>query len=64
MLAKQFLGASDIWRHFAFYSGTASPFQFFGRGGEERMLVYPVLLWMAAFAGYLMASRRAKGQDV
>jgi len=49
---------------FAFYGGTASPFQFFGRGGEERMLVYPVLLWMAAFAGYLMASRRAEGQDV
>jgi hypothetical protein len=36
----------------------------FGRGGEERMLVYPVLLWMAAFAGYLMGSRRANGQDV
>ena len=41
---------------FAFYSGSASPFQFFGRGGEERMLVYPVLLWMAAFAGHLMRS--------
>ena len=49
---------------FAFSSATASPFQFFGRGGEERMLVYPVLLWMAAFAGYLMASRKADGQDV
>ena len=49
---------------FAFYSGTASPFQLFGRGGEERMLVYPVLLWMTAFAGYLMASGRADGQDI
>ena len=48
---------------FAFYSGNASPFQLFGRGGEERMLVYPVLLWMAAFAGYLMGSRRAECQD-
>jgi len=49
---------------FAFYAGTASPFQLFGRGGEERMLVYPVLLWMTAFAGYLMGGRRADSQDI
>lgn len=49
---------------FAFYSGSASPFQFFGRGGEERMLVYPVLLWMAAFAGHLMGSGKTDGEDL
>lgn len=37
-----------------FSMGKASPFLFFGRGGEERMIVYPVIFWTAAFAGYLM----------
>jgi hypothetical membrane protein len=37
-----------------FSLGKTSPFLFFGRGGEERMIVYPVIFWMAAFAGYLM----------
>jgi hypothetical membrane protein len=27
-----------------------------GPGGMERMIVYPILLWEAAFGGYLMAS--------
>jgi len=27
-----------------------------GAGGMERMIVYPILLWEAAFGGYLMAS--------
>jgi hypothetical membrane protein len=26
-----------------------------GHGGAERMIVYPVMLWMLAFGGYLMA---------
>ncbi|HOI12836.1 MAG TPA: DUF998 domain-containing protein [Methanoculleus sp.] len=26
-----------------------------GHGGSERMIVYPALLWLAAFGGYLMA---------
>ncbi|HPS90783.1 MAG TPA: DUF998 domain-containing protein [Methanothrix sp.] len=39
---------------FTFSMGRASPFLFFGRGGEERMIVYPVIFWTAAFAGYLM----------
>lgn len=37
-----------------FSMGRASPFLFFGRGGVERMIVYPVIFWTAAFAGYLM----------
>lgn len=28
-----------------------------GQGGAERMIVYPVMLWMLAFGGYLMAVR-------
>jgi hypothetical membrane protein len=27
-----------------------------GPGGTERMIVYPIILWGAAFGGYLMAS--------
>jgi hypothetical protein len=27
-----------------------------GHGGAERMIVYPVMLWLMAFGGYLMAS--------
>jgi len=38
----------------AFFAGESSLFVTFGRGGEERMLVYPIVLWMMAFAGYLM----------
>jgi hypothetical membrane protein len=29
-----------------------------GHGGSERMIVYPALLWVAAFGGYLMAPDR------
>ena len=29
-----------------------------GRGGMERMIAYPVILWGAGFGGYLMASQR------
>jgi hypothetical membrane protein len=43
---------------FALFAGPNSPFQLFGRGGEERMLAYPVVLWMMAFAGYLMGSSK------
>jgi hypothetical membrane protein len=40
----------------AFSLGQSSPFLFLGRGGEERMIAYPVVLWTGAFAGYLMNS--------
>jgi len=40
----------------AIFVGQSSPFLVFGRGGEERMLAYPVVLWMMAFAGYLIGS--------
>jgi hypothetical membrane protein len=41
--------------HYSFSPGE----QYFlglGPGGMERMIVYPILLWEAAFGGYLMAS--------
>jgi hypothetical membrane protein len=39
----------------AVFASESSPFlALFGRGGEERAVAYPVLLWMIGFAGYLM----------
>jgi hypothetical membrane protein len=29
---------------------------FLGRGGTERWIAYPVVLWMTSFGGYLLAS--------
>jgi hypothetical membrane protein len=40
----------------AFALGNSSPFLALGRGGEERLIAFPVLLWMAALAGRLMDS--------
>jgi hypothetical membrane protein len=36
-------------------SGNAAAFGPIGHGGTERMIVYPPMLWMLAFGGYLMA---------
>jgi hypothetical membrane protein len=38
-------------------AGNAAAFGPIGHGGTERMIVYPVMLWMLAFGGYLMAGR-------
>jgi hypothetical membrane protein len=38
----------------AVFADGSSPFVAFGRGGEERAVAYPVLLWMIGFGGYLM----------
>jgi hypothetical membrane protein len=46
---------------FALFGGGSSPFLLFGRGGEERMLAYPVILWMMTFGGYLMGSSKSNG---
>jgi hypothetical protein len=43
---------------FALFAGPNSPFLVFGRGGRVRMLAYPIVLWMMAFAGYLMGSSK------
>ena len=34
-----------------------------GHGGAERMIVYPVMLWMMAFGGYLVGGPRPTGTD-
>jgi hypothetical membrane protein len=39
--------------------GNPAVFGAIGHGGSERMIVYPVMLWMMAFGGYLMAARGA-----
>jgi len=45
------------------FAGQSSLFLAFGRGGEERMLVYPIVLWMMAFAGYLMNTPQEKAES-
>ena len=36
--------------------GTTAAFGPIGHGGTERMIVYPVMLWLVAFGGYLLGS--------
>lgn len=44
----------------ALFSAGSSPiFLAFGRGGEERMIAFPVMMWVTAFGGYLMGSSQA-----
>ena len=43
-------------------AGTAAAFGPIGHGGTERMIVYPVMLWLVAFGGYLLA--KGEGADV
>jgi hypothetical membrane protein len=40
-------------------AGNAAAFGPIGHGGTERMIVYPVMLWMLAFGGYVMADRES-----
>jgi len=43
-------------------TGNAAAFGPIGHGGTERMIVYPVMLWLVAFGGYLLgASDRPNG---
>jgi hypothetical membrane protein len=43
-------------------AGNPAVFGAIGHGGAERMIVYPPMLWMLAFGGYLMATR-GEGQS-
>ncbi len=43
--------------------GNAAAFGVIGHGGTERMIVYPVMLWMLAFGGWLMASPTGDGKN-
>jgi hypothetical membrane protein len=40
-------------------SGNAAVFGPIGHGGAERMIVYPPMLWMLGYGGYLMTRRAA-----
>jgi uncharacterized RDD family membrane protein YckC len=42
-------------------AGNAAAFGPIGHGGTERMSVYPVMLWLVAFGGYLLA--KSEGSD-
>ena len=44
-------------------AGNTAVFGPFGHGGAERMIVYPSMLWMLAFGGYLMAEPRTRPSD-
>jgi hypothetical membrane protein len=41
--------------------GNPAAFGPIGHGGTERMIVYPAMLWMLAFGGYLMAGQEDSG---
>ena len=41
-------------------AGNPGVFGAIGHGGAERMIVYPVMLWLLAFGGYLMAEGPVK----
>jgi hypothetical membrane protein len=41
-------------------SGNTAVFGAIGHGGAERMTVYPAMLWMLAFGGYLMSCEGAE----
>jgi hypothetical membrane protein len=43
--------------------GNAAAFLGFGHGGAERMIVYPVMLWLVAFGGYLLGTTQPATGD-
>ena len=44
-------------------AGNPAVFGPIGHGGAERMIVYPVMLWMLALGGYLMAETTSAERD-
>ena len=57
-LVAGIVGVAFVLLMIAGDSGDASMFGAIGHGGTERMIVYPVMLWMLAFGGYLMGGER------
>jgi hypothetical membrane protein len=49
------LGLVSLVIHAASDFGIVDLYGPIGHGGSERMIVYPALLWLTAFGGYLMA---------
>lgn len=54
------VGLVFLVTHAASDFGIMSLYGPIGHGGSERMIVYPALLWLAGFGGYLMAPFGAK----
>jgi hypothetical membrane protein len=44
--------------------GNTAVFGPIGHGGTERMIVYPPMLWLVAFGGYLLARREASERTI
>lgn len=44
-------------------AGNTAVFGAIGHGGSERMIVYPVMLWMVAMSGYLMGTAGEPSRD-
>lgn len=44
-------------------AGNAAAFGPIGHGGTERMIIYPVMIWMIAFGGYLLGSSDRDGDS-
>jgi len=44
-------------------AGNTAIFGAIGHGGSERMIVYPVMLWMLAMSGYLMGTAGERSGD-
>jgi len=42
-------------------SGEGAAFGAIGHGGAERMIVYPAMMWMMAFGGFLLSSAGSDG---
>ncbi len=53
------IGLIFLILHAASDFGFADLYGPIGHGGSERMIVYPAILWVLAFSGYLLASRRS-----
>jgi hypothetical membrane protein len=57
------VGLAVLVLHFFSDAGMADLYGPIGHGGSERMIVYPALIWIMAFGGYLMAPSSAGGGD-
>jgi hypothetical membrane protein len=44
--------------------GNAAAFGPIGHGGTERMIIYPVMLWLVAFGGYLVGASQPESEDI
>jgi hypothetical membrane protein len=58
-VATGILGLFFLFVHLLSDTNILSLYGFIGHGGSERMIVYPVIIWLVAFGGYILASSSA-----